>query len=492
MLERRRDARQPDPFPFRRSLPSRGWHGCRPLLRPARALAVSCLPTARTHMAFSTGAFRSGGAHHGLFRPPVSSSACLPAPRPAFEAATPKRRRNDHSKSPSRRPRNLVVELDADHEPPTTPAPFSRQRTYTLAGHLDTPYSGPDDGSSLLDESMYSDSNYRRALGSKRPRDDVDAADPSRPMPLFHLPAEPVSSRTWSALALDTIGGVVGRVWDFCTAGAFRGFYAGEGEGYDLNLPDDESGSSAEKRVPGHYPQPQPGCYLSMAADCDTSPSEPAVKRRQTALTEDLGRNWVMVHEPREDGPRRRTSYQRARARGTGTGRRGTPADRRLGTRLHTSASSPWSATPERSFLGASTAPSRSPSPIKLAASRTARPTSASADTAGVALPANSASASIAGCGRRRTLLPAPSTGTSHRRSHSNASTASSRAADEVEASPRLNAEAKKLAARLKMDERDADVKIEAFNKQLQAMIRQGREALGTTIEVEGGWEDDD
>jgi hypothetical protein len=77
----------------------------------------------------------------------------------------------------------------------------------------------------------------------------------------------------------------------------------------------------------------------------------------------------------------------------------------------------------------------------------------------------------------------------SHRRSHSNASTASARAS--VEASPRLDAEAKHLAARRKMEERDTDVRINAFNKQLQDMIRQGREALGTTIEVEGNWEDE-
>jgi len=45
------------------------------------------------------------------------------------------------------------------------------------------------------------------------------------------------------------------------------------------------------------------------------------------------------------------------------------------------------------------------------------------------------------------------------------------------------------------MEERDADVRIAAFNKRLQDMIRQGKEALGTTIEVDGGdggWEDDD
>jgi hypothetical protein len=45
------------------------------------------------------------------------------------------------------------------------------------------------------------------------------------------------------------------------------------------------------------------------------------------------------------------------------------------------------------------------------------------------------------------------------------------------------------------MEERDADFRMAAFNKRLQDMIRQGKEALGTTIEVdgaEGGWEDED
>ncbi|PFH59953.1 hypothetical protein XA68_11662 [Ophiocordyceps unilateralis] len=473
-------------------------------------------------MAFSSGAFRPGGAHHGIFRPPVPSSTCL---RPSLDAATPKRRRNDTT-SPSRRPRNPVIEVYQDDEddqqtlpktPVSFPAPVPRHRTYTLAGHLDTPNSGPDD-SSLLDESMYSDSNYRRALGSKRPRDDVDVADPSRPTPLFSLPAEPVPPRTWSALALDTIGGVVGRVLDFCTAGAFRGFYAGGGEGYYLSpehlsgcagVVKDDSGGGAEFRVPGHYPQ---GGYLSMdvaapsmmmmmapAADNEMSPTVPAAKRRQTSMANELGRNWVMVQEPREsDGTRRRTSYQRGRVRGTATARRGTPGDRLLSARLHASASS-WSGTAERSCLAVSPASARSPSPNKQASRTAATGPSASASStmittaAGLGPPASTSAASTAGGGgRRRTLLP-PGQGMAHRRTHSNASTASSRGcADEVESSPRLNAEAKKLAARRKMEERDADVRIEAFNKQLQAMIRQGREALGTTIEVEGGWEDDD
>lgn len=81
-----------------------------------------------------------------------------------------------------------------------------------------------------------------------------------------------------------------------------------------------------------------------------------------------------------------------------------------------------------------------------------------------------------------------------------------------VQASPRLSAEAKQLAQRKLAAEKETDAKVDAFNARLMAMIRQGREALGTKVEVEmddefdtgrgggggggggvgGGWEDDD
>jgi hypothetical protein len=63
-----------------------------------------------------------------------------------------------------------------------------------------------------------------------------------------------------------------------------------------------------------------------------------------------------------------------------------------------------------------------------------------------------------------------------------------------VDASPRLDPEAKHLAAKRAMEERNADLRMSALNKQLQDMIRQGKEALGTTIVIDstgGEWEDE-
>jgi DICT domain-containing protein len=72
---------------------------------------------------------------------------------------------------------------------------------------------------------------------------------------------------------------------------------------------------------------------------------------------------------------------------------------------------------------------------------------------------------------------------------------------DDIQAaSPRLDAEARQLAQRKLAAERDVDSKVDALNARLLSMIRQGREALGTKVEVEMldemdtgvGWEDDD
>ena len=50
---------------------------------------------------------------------------------------------------------------------------------------------------------------------------------------------------------------------------------------------------------------------------------------------------------------------------------------------------------------------------------------------------------------------------------------------------PRLDPEAQRLAARRLQAEREADLRINDFNAKLQQMIRQGREALGTSVEVD-------
>ena len=464
------------------------------------------------------GAFQVDGIHQGLFRPPgspASSSGYLSQGRPT-DLPTSKRKRPRDSANH----RSTIGHDEANSTVLITPAsgqhssPFAK--TYRLAGKLDTPVSGPE-ASGLLHESMYSDSDFRRALGSKRSREDADMADYKTPTPLFNLPSEPMpTSPSWGSVAVSTIGGVVGKVWEFCRAGAFRGFHAGGGRGYDMQPGDgmfpaepqpwqqrEDDDDSVQMRIPGHFPRGDTEDYYNedVAAesrlDSGTStPSTPAAKRRQTAPTDELGRNWVMVKNQNSSGtitPRRQSQRPTPRNRNEGpsmaTRRRiSTPNDRKMvspASLVHSPGPylgpSPFAADHEvgvRPTSSASFASPRSSSPSKTAN----RPI----------LSANAASP-VARSGHRRrrsTNLPTSGSPYGHARTHSNASTASSRGGgarlEDLGNSPRLDREAKQLAARRHREERDADVRISAFNKQLQDMIRQGKEALGTTVEVDG------
>lgn len=115
------------------------------------------------------------------------------------------------------------------------------QDRYTLAGQIETPGTQVTPGSGGLDDSLYSDIDYRRRLelGSKRPHD-----DPSTPsLGLSSLASDntttPITPRAagWTTFAFQAIGGVVGKVWEFCRggAGAFQGFKAGGGKAYETN-----------------------------------------------------------------------------------------------------------------------------------------------------------------------------------------------------------------------------------------------------------------
>ncbi|KAI9152103.1 hypothetical protein HJFPF1_09326 [Paramyrothecium foliicola] len=480
-------------------------------------------------MTFSTpfhvpGAYHVEGVHPGLFRPPVS----VPSPSsdyiPAVESF-PKRKRNheDISRRHALDATDAYTYADSYFNTPAAAAPS--HRSYVLAGQLDTPSGAPSEHG-ILGESGYSDSDYRRVLGSKRPRGDAMDVDEPGPTQLFNLPPQPRPAQTWGSVAFATLGGVVGRVWDFCRSSAFKGFSAGGGKGFDANaVPTSELFDSmiAEKHGGGYHRAqtnryPTVDTFVASRAEEETydddsrasTPTKPAPKRRQTDQSDDLGRNWVMVNEPSrtEKAPRRPPLQQpsprnRNQAPSVTTGRRkSTPAGRLASTagqpsrrptsRLSQANSTP-TINPPRPASSASYASPRSPSPSKIP--RLATPTQTQSPTT----PASSSR-------RRTTLVPnLTSPGSfSHRRTQSAASAASARTSfheatenrARVDASPRLDPEAKQLAARRKMEERDADVRMAAFNKRLQDMIRQGKEALGTTIEIDsaggGGWEDED
>ena len=466
------------------------------------------------------GAFHSDGgtAVQTLFRPPASPGPASASSSGYLDPSTSVKRKrvrggggNGNGNSDGDARPSSRGFLGSSPVATAAPPQHTPSKVYALAGRLDTP--GADSG--LLGESMYSDSDFRTALGSKRSRQEEEDSTP--PTSLFTASSqhshESSSPRNgWGSMAMNTLGGVMGRVWEFCKAGAFKGFYAGGGRGFamaedgsmtaDVSMPCADEYSynyhyhfdDYEHRIPGRFPASQADDYnynytykAGLEEEVDSRPSTPGAKRRQTAQADDLGRNWVLVNDEsrRMSTPRKTSNSYRPSPRNRNhapsvtTGRRisttpsSVPANpARLSYRIDSPSQPPRPPVSTASFAS----PRSSPSHANLAPA---------AQIASSASPAPQRSSNTPSHHRRRSANTHTYT-PGHRRTQSSASTASSRGEEmAAENSPRLDREAKQLAARRRMEERNADVRIAAFNKQLQDMIRQGKEALGTTIEVD-------
>ncbi|KAK0726369.1 hypothetical protein B0T21DRAFT_263211, partial [Apiosordaria backusii] len=519
----------------------------------------------------------------GIFRPPATSpststygslysdiSMTNTAGNGAAGTGTAKRKR---ASTRSSTPMGWNMDMDGAHD--VREEEKSRQFRYTLAGQINaTPMGAPVGAENgLLEDSVYSDVDYRRALG------------PTKVASEFELPsaqhhetpnAQPSTSTGWRIFTLGTIGEVVGKVWEFCTMGAFRGFQAGGGTAYTANgttvtettgkpwcnehdiptLPNEEM--TADQRISDkgpEYDQEKVGSYtpfspyqdsLRDAESPDSTPQPPAAKRRQVSYNNDELKNWVVVDEPANTNQRRFGSDARAvpvrtpasivrpsprpgyySSTAVSSGRRisapssrftgGTPtraAPVRPPLRISHGGSplvpprEPASFASPRQAHVVTPTPSRIPMPVQPA---TNNPFAALASPTSLPIPSSASRPSSRQSPRlslgsgpsSRPISPTKTTASAiHRRNQSGASSASATARrhsllaasvdpEEIKASQRLDAEAKALAARKLAAERDADMKVDAFNARLMAMIRQGREALGTKVEVEMADEDD-
>lgn len=490
----------------------------------------------------------ASGVHPGIFQPPVSppsaasstyltkSTGSLNSENPAVASNTKRKRTRDHDRdsTPLQEWGDVNMHLDgAGDSRYLSPAggrkPSYGEMRYALAGQIDTPNAHVNgNGEVGMDEdSVYSDVNYRRELGSKRPLEETESPAGRYTTLVKPQPPPPHPSDGWSRLALEALGGMVGKVWEFCKTGAFRGFYAGGGTGYAVstspalqNAPApapaawcvEHDTPTLNQAVPGGFPEsdhmPFSPDYLDRATP-EPTPSRPAAKRRQLSENDELRRNWVMVDDPVEETRRKRPLVARRQqpSRNMGpsvaTGRRISVPVSRLGAnpglpRRHSNRISHAGSPSLHSREPASFAPSRSPRASSPAISTPSR------------IPVPSRPGSSLGPNPFAAVAPAQPAAvpspiqtnfdSSHRRTHSGASAASPRgppstAMDAVENSPRLDAEAKHLAARRMREERDTDVRMATFNARLKEMIRQGKEALGTRVEVDGGdggWEDEE
>lgn len=273
-------------------------------------------------------------------------------------------RKRTHDESNSRYPFPSALDTDGARDSPVMAEDSARgEHRYTLAGQIETPGAQLPPGAAAMEDSMYSDIDYRRALGSKRPVAEGktgEAGEVGLVRLLDQDSGQLVTPREagWTTFAFQAIGGVVGKVWEFCRggAGSFRGFQAGGGKAFEFNgqpIPTltpaphgavlTTDNQEPPNSPPGAYPLHDEINYLvNYSADTheptsvpsysyapedkiheptvaasnpfvapnpfqdnkepspDTTPDRPAAKRRQTGHLNDadeLRRNWVMVED---------------------------------------------------------------------------------------------------------------------------------------------------------------------------------------------------
>ncbi|KAI1753998.1 hypothetical protein F4782DRAFT_59047 [Xylaria castorea] len=462
------------------------------------------------------------GVHPGLFRPPaspsVSSSVYLGRSTASLQSEVPTPISNAKRKRIGERESTPISDwamtgdgnFNADHindgrsyfDLHTN----GKEKRYVLAGQIETPSGAIQKELGHMEDSVYSDVDYRRALGSKRSRDDVDSPA-SRPMMVDFDNQIPTG---WSSYAISTIGGVVGRVWEFCKTGAFRGFHAGGGRGYGAS--EETRQQSANSQV-GRDPNPLLACVpqtddspFHYEPNTPESTPPPAPKRRQISYgtpTDELRKNWVMIDEPANVS---RQSSLASRAPSRRSVQR-TPAPslvRRISkpvSRLNAPTYNRHPPTPTRPTRP-SPAPISTREPASFASTRFPGPSPVMMAQTPSRIPVPSRPQSPSPFAQShltqqpsRVQSPNPYAKRGHRRSQSAVSASSispmkvtkrESIHEKHDNSPRLDAKARSLAAKLMKDEKETDTRINDFNSRLRDMIRQGKEALGTTYEVEG------
>ncbi|KAI5194143.1 hypothetical protein E4T38_09704 [Aureobasidium subglaciale] len=396
---------------------------------------------------------QSGSLHSNIFQPPRTpgmSHVFAATPSQDRPALTRKRSRANSSK-PNTSASLSYAMRDTWAAQAISPAPLANEH-YTLDYKFDTP--------TLAAAARHDDLAAERDFRWKWDSEDSPEQEAA------HVPgllarerngkgrsvsyssrastSDGFDTKGWGGFALKLVGGVVGKMWHFCRATAFGGFYAGPGRGYDFaqatQLPNPLPAQYATNDFFGDFEQ-------------DNTP-ERSLKRQQTES------GWVMV-DSNPEAPRpsnRKTSADNLTHLGAtrASSRRALNSVTRRGPSRQTSyTGSPQAqsrldvfsqAFADRSATAPSTASTRSTVPL--------RPTF--------------------GANRSPAISPIRSSFGADRRS----SIASGNGDN-------LSPDAQRFLHRIEKKDRDADKSMRKLDRQIQDLIRQGQAALGTKFEVE-------
>lgn len=390
------------------------------------------------------------GAKSHFFQPPRSPSLSSSACGKLHKSTTPLSIRDGGIRTGRKRSRHdSFAEQITTHSSPShtwsmasdpassgllSPQPLVNTR-YELAGGLESPMSAAQSGMDPDNEDRVAnpDSGMRGGRGFRDVDPTLDSYFPHSSSALARegngrprVIAAP-GIRDGLGRAVYSVVGVAGKVLQFCKATAFRGFYAGGGQGYEIKPPcvedsiwlDSDGAKSLVQTtndvLPGRFPEED---YIPdyMSYDHTTSPRATKKVQRDKGVG-DLSASWVVVGS-RETSPSR---LSRRKVPSTSTSSR-KPAPR-LGKR-----------------------------PI-LPASRPSLTSNAGSPGMHYDRPASFASA--------RSPMSSPK-----------------------RESP-VSIEMQRHAARMRRRELEEDANLKRLNSQLKAMIKEGKEALGTRFDVE-------
>lgn len=456
----------------------------------------------------------TAGARSPLFIPPNSPSATTSLARShslthqvTSSASSLKRKRvsrNDFADSastpqlraPWKATENSMAQSNSTYTPVAeSPAAFANTR-YHIAGGLDTPLAAKLDAEEKQDEDMR-ELDYRPNRLTLTARQKPASYFPQTPATaasvgnIKHKRAGSTEQSGWGRAVVNLVGGVAGKVFNFCWNGAFRGFQAGGGHAYRMDgdrpgvieqsnwMAIGEKDDVFNKRYQGqHYHSltPVPGQFPEEGFIDDYMSQPQAHRARQLSTPSQEGdvgwstlrSNWVLINNTDENDESDRSPIPPASKNPRMSYDQRRPASRALIT-------APGNIRPPL-------VPSRS-SLVGSPGSNIKRPASFASPRAS---PGRA-------CASRTDSHITNSPG--HRRSRSSMAASPQRAAEvgsrhsfTTASSPDIY----KFEKKIRRKERKEDESIQRLNKQLQDMIREGKEALGTTIEIEDETEVDE
>ncbi|KAG9672088.1 hypothetical protein KCU99_g5274, partial [Aureobasidium melanogenum] len=426
------------------------------LSSPQRGLEVTNMTVYSSASSYPFPDQQSGRLHSNIFRPPLTPGfdAINFAATPSQDkpALTRKRSRANSNKPNTSAP--LAYGMKHGYTTQAmSPAPLANEH-YTLDYKFDTP--------TLAAASRHDDLTGERDFRWK-----WDSGDASPDQDTAHVPgllarerngkgrtvsytsmastSDASDTKGWGGFAMKLVGGVVGKVWHFCRASAFGGFYAGSGRGYDFAQP-----TQLPTPLPGQYPAND----FFGDFEQDNTP-ERSLKRQQTES------GWVMVDSnPEAPRPSNRNTtidnHTHLGATRASSRRALSSVTRRAPSRQTSYTGSPQAqqsrldvfsqAFADRSATTASTASTRSAAPLRPAINVHRSPVTTPIRTS-------------FGADRRSSIASANG--------------------------ENLSPDAQRFLHRIERKDRDADKSMRKLDRQIQDLIRQGQAALGTKFEVE-------